>query len=331
LRRVFCYCIYFDKNIYSYGGGELIKGLDLSRRYWEEIIRPALQAEFPDKLSLIAAGLVGDGSECYGFDDEISQDHDFGPRIFIWLTETDYISFGKELGNFLNSLPKSFLGYNGVNTSQYGDYRGGVYEISRFYKRFTGLNKAPSTLSEWRFLPEVNLSLATNGEVFYDGNGAFSDYRKTLSAGYPQDIKLKKLAARCMKAAQSGQYNYPRCKKRGEEVAALLALSEFIDTAASLIYLLNNRYKPFYKWLHRGLTALPVLGGKCYPLFKRLTINDGFFDCQDTIEEISQLIINELQQQNYTDSRSDFLLDHGPEIQRRINDEQLRFAPLWSD
>ncbi len=274
---------------------------------------------------------MGDGSECYGFDDEISQDHDFGPRIFIWLTEKAYNLFGNEVSRIIKTRPKSFLGYDGVNSSLYGNDREGVYEINSFYKRFIGLDKAPITLSQWRFLPEINLSLATNGEVFYDGPGEFTKYRSILSSGYPEDIKLKKMAARCMKAAQSGQYNYSRSVRRNENVASLLALNEFIDASASLVFLLNNSYKPFYKWMHRGLKKLPILGEKCGELYDYLAQNTYFLNCADAIEEISQLIIKELQQQNYSDSKSDFLLDHGPEIQRRIKDERLRCAPLWSD
>ena len=48
--------------------------------------------------------------------------------------------------------------------------------------------------------------------------------------------------------AQSGQYNYERCVKRGESGAASLALYEFVKNAVSTVYLLNNAYEPFYKW-----------------------------------------------------------------------------------
>lgn len=75
------------------------------------------------------------------------------------------------------------------------------------------------------------------------------------SAFYPEDVRLKKLAARLAVMAQAGQYNYPRCLRRGELVAAQLALAAFMDAAMSAVYLLNRRYAPFYKWRHRDYRA----------------------------------------------------------------------------
>jgi hypothetical protein len=307
-----------------------MKGLELSRRYWEEMCRPVIEAQYPDKINRLAAGLIGDGSECYGFDDEISQDHDFGPRIMIWLTDKDYSEFGAGLQKLIGTITKDFLGYHGVNTSLYGEGREGVFTVGSFYRRFIGLEHPPENIAQWRLIPEVNLSIATNGEVFYDGPGEFTRFRDMLSGGYPKDLRLKKIAARCMTAAQSGQYNYPRSIKRGEAVGAFMAASEFINSAISLIYLLNNKYKPFYKWMHRGLLQLPLLGSQCYGLFTRLA-SAPFGEGAYIIEEISGLIIGELRRQGLSASPSDFLLDHGPEVQSRIADERIRDLALWGE
>jgi hypothetical protein len=306
-----------------------MKGLELSRRYYEEICRPALEEAFAEYMDKMAFGLVGDGSECYGFDDAISRDHDFGPRIMIWLTPEDFDVFGEKLQDFVLSLPRNFLGYNGVNTSQYGEGREGVFTIPGFYKKFLGIDHPPSTIVEWRTLPESNLSLATNGEVFSDSPGEFTEFRNALLVGYPKDLRLKMMAARCMKIAQSGQYNYARSLKRGDFVAVQMAVSEFIDSTVSLIYLMNNSYKPFYKWMHRGLRELPVLGKEIYNLLSDLAVSNRFEENINTIETLCRLIINKLREMGLTDSSSDFLLDHGPIIQRNIKDEYLRNLVPW--
>ncbi|MFC1838760.1 DUF4037 domain-containing protein [Thermodesulfobacteriota bacterium] len=288
-----------------------------------------IEDSFVGCIDQMAFGLVGDGSECYGFDDEISQDHDFGPRIMVWLTPEDFDEFGEKLQNIILNLPRKFLGYNGVNTSQYGEGREGVFTIPGFYKRFIGVDQPPSTVREWRSLPESNLSLVTNGEVFSDPPGEFTRFRNALLEGYPKDLRLKMMAARCMKMAQSGQYNYARSLKRRESVAAQMAASEFIDSTISLIYLMNNRYKPFYKWMHRGLMELPVLGQESYHLLSDLAHSNHFEENINIIESICRLVINKLREMGLTDSSSDFLLDHGPRVQSNIKDEYLRNIVPW--
>ncbi len=307
-----------------------MKGLDLARGYYEDVVRPAVSLKFGERFSRMAFGLVGEGSECYGFDDEISQDHDFGPRVQIWLTAEDYAAFGEALQAFLATVSKDYAGYRGVNVSQYGEGREGVFTVGGFYSRFIGLTRAPESIAEWRRLPEVNLSIATNGAVFFDGPGAFSALRQRLLDFYPEPLRLKKMAARCMKMAQSGQYNFSRCLRRGERVGASLAAAEFIQTAGSMLFLMNRRYCPFYKWMHRGLRELPLLGAQAAPLLEQIAVGDDWTKAQK-IEELSALIIEELRKEGLTNSRSDFLLDHGPELQAHVTDEGLRRLPIFAE
>ena len=60
-------------------------GLSLSRRYYEQYGRPLLKERFPSVNDQLAVGLAGAGSECMGYDDAVSEDHDFGPGFCIWL------------------------------------------------------------------------------------------------------------------------------------------------------------------------------------------------------------------------------------------------------
>ncbi len=301
-----------------------------------------LAGKFARQLDVVAAGLVGDGSECFGYDDDISQDHDWGAGVCLWLSRRDFEAFGETLQAELDALPRTFRGFPVRTGSTWGDRRTGVFEIGQFYRRFTGLDHVPRTLQEWMGIPESNLAAATNGEVFADGRGEFTRFREGLLAFYPQDIRLQKIAARCMKIAQAGQYNYPRCIARGEFVAARMAEAEFIDATVSMTFLLNRVYRPFYKWVHRALTGLPILGPEMHMLLSELVCDQTApgvaAACGDRhrkrvqlVEVACALVIGELQRQGLSGSTSDFLLDHGPSVQDKIEDPTIRKLGPWLD
>lgn len=56
--------------------GACMKGLELSEKYYETYGRRMIYEQFSDIADQTAVGLVGYGSECLGFDDEVSADHD---------------------------------------------------------------------------------------------------------------------------------------------------------------------------------------------------------------------------------------------------------------
>lgn len=309
----------------------MIKGLELAKRYYEAYGRPMIAEQFPEYEGRIAVGLAGSGSECFGYDDECSRDHDFEAGFCMWLTKEDEEAIGFKLSRAYKKLPDEFMGVKKQAQSFFGGNRRGVLEIGEFYSRFTGSSGVPGSWQQWMDLPESALAEAVNGQVFRDDLGEFTQIRNQLSAGFPEDVRLKKLAARTALAAQAGQYNYDRCFQRGEEGAAGLALAEFVKNAASAIYLLNNRYTPYYKWMLRGLKDLPRLSYLAVPLEELMTGRSGadrnimsHKDRNAAIEGVCQEIIEEIKNQGLSSGSWDYLEPHAIEIMEHIQDGQIR-------
>lgn len=305
-----------------------MKGLELCEKYFFEAGLPVLQQKCGDLVDRVAAGLVGDGSECYGYDDEVSRDHDWGPGFCVWMTGADHAAAGKEVQAVYDNLPTSFDGYERL-TSQWGGGRLGALEIGAFYRRFIGAGGPPASLREWLVVPDDAFAAVTNGKVFHDPLGEFSKIRKALLEHYPEDVRLKKLAARCMTAGRAGQYNFPRCAKRGETYAARHSEAKFSFDAMSMIFLLNRKYAPFYKWLHRAVRELPLCGEAVYGKIKALVEEEEWEKKAEMIESVSQVIIGELRRQGLSDSESDFLPDHGPDVHARIGASEMRDLDVW--
>ena len=277
-----------------------ISGLELSKCYYETYGKAMLKEQFPEYADRVAAGLVGHGSECLGFDDMWSKDHDFGPGFCLWLTEEDYEKVGQKMQEAYEALPKAFMGYPARNTSKRGGGRVGVLSIPEFYEEFTG-NGA------WSEMEDEKLAMAVNGEVFDDPLGEFSAIREQLQNGMPFAVWKRRLANAVALTAQAGQYNYGRCKKRNDIVAANLALDEFVREGMRTAYLLNRRYMPYYKWAWRGLENLERLS-ELKPLFEQVLSSEG--ERESVVEEICARLLEELKRQNLTYGEETFLELH---------------------
>ena len=307
---------------------ENIKGLELSKRYFYDLVLPEFEKNLNNVLLLCAFGLVGEGSECYGYDDKISQDHDFGPSVCIWLRKDDYLKHKDKINEVLKKLPKTYLGFQELKESEWGSDRRGLLNIEDFYFKFLGSSKAPETIADWQKIPETALATVTNGEVFLDNLGEFTKIRNDLLNYYPEPMRQNKIATRLMNISQHGQYNYTRCLKRNDLVAANQCLYLFVDEVIHLVFLLNRRYKIFYKWSNRALLDLKILGEEIHKLLEDMVFAQNKIPY---VRKICKVLAEELRNQKLTNCGSEFLGDLGVDIQKNIDDEFFKNYSPWLD
>ena len=300
-----------------------MQGLEEARRLYERYGADMIDRLFPKWAGRIAAGLAGHGSECFGFDDALSRDHDFPEGFCLWIDDETDRAIGVQLSRAYRALPFK----KAEERSALSETSRGVRRIRDFYERYTGSGGAPESDMQWLSLPSHALAEATNGAVFRDDQGLFSAIRETLLTGMPEDVRLKHLAARVITMAQAGQYNYPRCVRHGEYGAAMLAITEFVNAACGAIYLLNRRHMPYYKWQLKGMEGLEKLAGMKDALEFLLTAeNDeqGRILKSAVVEDICTSVAAELKAQHLSHSSWDYLEPHAFEIASHIQSPALR-------
>ena len=311
-----------------------MKGLDLSKEFFEAYGRPMLTEQFADILPHIAVGRVGQGSECMGYDDELSQDHDFEPGFTIFLPGEDVVDRRAEflLERAYGRLPKEFDGYGRSGLKPAGGPRHGVTRLSEFLMKTIGRPDGNLTVRDWFSIPEQSIIEVCNGELFHDGDGAFTALRERLGR-MPEPIRLKKLSACLLMMSQTGQYNYKRLTERGDERGAQLCLIEFEKQARHAAFLINGAYMPYYKWAYRAfadLKVLPELSGRLYGLISTGNEPQRAAEKLETIEDVAARIICELQEQNLTDAVCADLQKHAFSVNDRIADGNIRNMDIFA-
>lgn len=225
-------------------------GLKLAKEFYETYGKPVITEKFGKYENRIAVGLAGRGSDCFGYDDEASRDHDWGPDFCLWVTDETWADIGEDLQRAYEALPAEFRGCRRAPRVN-GKNRRGVIRISEFYRGLVGTDRYREI--DWRSVSDTSLAAAVNGRVFRDDEGVFTAFRNQLLQGYPEEIFYLKVAEAAAKYAQTAEYNFSRMLDRGDELSAGLMLWDGIREAMRLQLYLDGKYPPHDKWLHRSL------------------------------------------------------------------------------
>jgi hypothetical protein len=168
-----------------------IPGLELARLYWLDVVRPIVNLAFPGLRC--SAALLGAGSEVLGFDAPMSVDHDWGPRLQLFLDPAEHATLSTQIVAHLEAqLPPTFLGYATRFETTHQPNAGVCHQVDvtslrAFMLAYFGfdIDQAPST-SDWLTFPQQKLRAFTTGMVFHDDVGI--DGQRARFAWYPRDV-----------------------------------------------------------------------------------------------------------------------------------------------
>jgi hypothetical protein len=241
-----------------------VPGLRLGREFYADEVRPLLEGQFPQVAC--AAALIGPGSEVAGFDTARSADHDWGPRLQVFLSDGDAGRYAAAITTMLaDRLPESFRGYPvafPVTREPDGAarHRVEVLGLRAWLGGHLGFDPLKAvTLLDWLAVPTQRLAEFTTGEVFHDGPGELTRARAAL-AWYPHDLWLHLLACQWQRIGQEEAFP-GRCAEAGDDLGSLVVTARLARDLMRLVLLMHRRYPPYSKWLGTAVARLPDAGG----------------------------------------------------------------------
>ncbi len=87
-----------------------IPGIELNKGFYIEVIKPLIGEAYPDLR--YTSSLIGYGSDVLGYDNPTSMDHNWGPRLQIFLDEKDHKELSGSISRlFRYNLPFEYKGF----------------------------------------------------------------------------------------------------------------------------------------------------------------------------------------------------------------------------
>ncbi|MEM7801088.1 MAG: DUF4037 domain-containing protein [Chloroflexota bacterium] len=264
--------------------------IDISRQFFEEIVKPILLEHFPEETQQTAFGVFGYGSEALRLDDQYSRDHHWGVRIDALMPQAVYETRREVMQATLQAhLPDSYQGH----ALQEGKVAGvGISPDSYegMLTRTIGLTRPPATYAEWLSIPEEDVIHIINGEVWYDPLRQFSEIRAIFNQYYPEPVRLRRIAHWCRYFSGMGTYALRRAILRDNQYYCNITFSRALRLGVQLAYLLDKVYCPYDKWTIAWLPKLERLGGPLQPLIDEATaLSTGWERKLDLLHEMADL------------------------------------------
>lgn len=237
--------------------GRAVSGRELSRRFYQEHVRPRIEPQLGDVPH--AAAMIGDGSDVLGFDDDVSPDHDFGPRVQIVLPpDVDARPVLAALGTLPGryaGLPVSF-----TSASSFDGWAAGAPAVTSAGALFgarLGFDPAEGiTLADWLTTPTQLLATVTAGPVFRDPAHLLTD-RRAAVRWYPDDLWRYVLAAGWLRVDQEGPF-VGRTGGGGDDLGSAILTARLVRDHVKLAFLVERRWAPYSKWLGRAFSELRI-------------------------------------------------------------------------
>ncbi|MEV0617492.1 DUF4037 domain-containing protein [Nonomuraea sp. NPDC050404] len=227
-----------------------VPGIELSRAFYDEVVAPLVSGVAH------SAALIGPGSEVLAFDTARSVDHDWGPRVLLFVA-ADRVAEVEE--KVAAGLPERFGGFPTV-FSYHGRVRPGVAvtELGSWLVERLGFDpRSGVSLLDWLSAPWQRLAEVTGGEVFRDGlEEPGLEVARAALRWYPQDVWRYVLACQWRRIAQEEPF-VGRCGEVGDELGSAVVGTRLVREVMRLALLLRRRYPPYAKWLGSALARMP--------------------------------------------------------------------------
>ncbi len=259
---------------------KFLPGLQLAQSFFEQAVRPILQSSFPNLR--YAAALIGTGSEVLGFDDIMSTDHHWGPRLLLFLEQDSKKRLEDKLHESLAwQLPPSIQGYpthwsapdpeDGGNQflriidSGPVNHRVDITTLPDFFKEQLSFDIGRSIEpADWLTFPEQRLRAVTAGAVFHDQIGLQTTRNRFRY--YPRDVWIYLLAAGWARIGQE-EHLMGRAGLAGDELGSAVIGARLARDIMRLCFLMERVYSPYPKWFGTAFRALGS-GAELYPLLQ---------------------------------------------------------------
>jgi hypothetical protein len=223
--------------------GVFVPGLQLSCAFYTEAVRPLLAD------TRHSAARIGTGSEVLGFDTPRSADHEWGPRLEVFLSPADAGRIAELDQRLAERLPRTFHGWSthfeivegdNVGTMAPTDgpvrHRVGIATVGEWCHERLGIDpRAGLGPVDWLALPAQAIAEVTAGAVFHDGLGELEPLRAAL-AWYPPDVWRYVLACQWRRVAQEEAF-VGRTGEVGDELASAVVTARLVRDLVRLALL----------------------------------------------------------------------------------------------